>query len=558
MMRLSGSTRRLDPPGERVGRWGGGRGVAPAIGTAAQRRGAWGHRLWRTTMTTVLAASFSLPPVWAAGGGALTDKVPVSGAPAPSPAFSLEAAVLRASRTDPGFQAAQFGAAAGREFEVLGKAALRPAVQSGGNIGRNRQNREIAQPRGSVEDTRHYDSSNLNVRLTQPLLSFDNYGRYQDGLARADAAEQTFRDEVQMFIARVVERYAGVLSARRLADVLAAEGDDLKRQRDVAAARLDRGDGTRLELAEVETAVQRWRVEAIGARSALQRALRALEASVGPLSEQERLSIVDKDSAPRLFMGQPEQWIRVAQASSPAVALARSEVDIAKAAVTRARSSYFPRIDAFASHTLNDSDTVNTVDQQFETSSLGLQFSMPLYLGGAGSANLRQAKAQLGQAESRLEVAMADLTLNVQEAFDLAHLAREQLVALGRAEEAATEALNAAKVAYKAGAEGLSEVLKAQRELRAVRRELIEARYDAVGSFVSLNSVAGLLDEHVVDRLSELFMTDSPVLPPALPLGADAPNQGPGGAPEKRGLSLSWQMQMAGDAGPVATSIGAP
>ena len=61
---------------------------------------------------------------------------------------------------------------------------------------------------------------------------WDNYGRYQDGLARADAAEQTFRDEVQMFIARVVERYAGVLSARRLADVLAAEGDDLKRQRD--------------------------------------------------------------------------------------------------------------------------------------------------------------------------------------------------------------------------------------------------------------------------------------------------------------------------------------
>lgn len=485
--------------------------------------------------SALLVGAMVTGPSWAADDAVppfseMTRETPADGAPAE---FSLEEAVLRAARNDPGFQSAQFGAAAGREFEVLGKAALRPSVQSSGNIGRNRQDREINQPQGAIDDRRYYDSSNLNVRLTQPLFSYDNYGRYQDGLARADAAEQTFRDEVQVFIARVVERYVGVLSARRQADLLQSEGEDLKRQREVAAARFDRGDGTRLELAEVETAVQRWQVEAIGARSALQRAIRALEASVGPLSERERLMIVDNDSEPKLFMGQPDQWIRVAQATSPAVALARSEIDIAQAAVTRARSSHYPRIDAFANHALSDSDTVNTVDQQFETSSLGLQFSMPLYLGGAGSANLRQARAQFRQAESNLDVAVAELTLEVQEAFDLAQVSREQLVALGRAEAAAAEALNAAEVAYKAGAEGLSEVLMAQRELRAVGRELIEARYEAVAAFVSLNSVAGLLDEHVVSRLSELFKTDSPVLPPALPLGAER---------QTRRLSMAWQI----------------
>lgn len=490
---------------------------SPTVGRGCVGQGYLRQPLWLAAMTLFVGA-ITVQPSWAAD--AATFEAPADGAVVAD--FSLEHAVLRAAQNDPGFRSAQFAAAAGREFEVLGKAALRPTLQSTGNLGRNRQNREINQPQGSIDDRRYYDSANLNVRLLQPLFSFDNYGRYQDGRARAEVAEQTFRDDVQTFISRVVERYVMVLSARRQADLLEADGEDLTRQREVAAARFDRGDGTRLELAEVETAVQRWRVEAIGARSALQRAIRGLEASVGSLSAEEQLLIVDNDSEPRLFIGQPDQWIRVAQATSPALALAQGQVEIAEAAVTRARSSHFPRIDAFASHTLNDSDTVNTVDQQFETSTLGLQFSMPLYLGGAGSANLRQAKAQLGQAEADLQVAVADLTLAVQEAFDQAQVSREQLIALEAAEAAAADAVHAAEVAYRAGADGLSEVLMAQRELRAVRREHIDARYESVAAFVSLNSVAGLLDEHVVSRLSELFTTNSPVLPPALPLGADA------------------------------------
>ncbi len=439
--------------------------------------------------------------------------------------LTLEEVVQRAELADPGLQAAQYAAAAGEEFRHIGRGAMLPLVRATGNVGRNQQDRTVPTGLQRIEDTRYYDSTNVGIRLTQPLLSFDDLGSYRDGMARADAAAATFYDATQEFRARVIGRYIEVLAANRELALLEAEGADLERQKVVAAARFNSGEGTRLELAEVDTAFKRWRVDALAARSAVRRAVRALEASSGALAPGEQQQLVDRDAdESRIVVGTPEGWLGVAGGANPSVAQARADVDIQRAAVTRAKSYHYPRIDGFVSHTLNDSDTVNTVNQRFETSTVGVQVSLPLFSGGAGAAYRRQAEAQLKQAEWALDAAEAELALQVAEAYDEAQLAREQIVALEAAEAAALEALEAARTAYRAGAESVSEVLTAQRQYRVVQRDRVRARYLLISAFVDLHAVGGLLDPIAVGRLSALLAEGAAVAPPgsALPAANNA------------------------------------
>jgi outer membrane protein, protease secretion system len=444
---------------------------------------------------------------------------------APGGVLTLEEVVQRAERADPGLQAAQYAAAAGEEFRNIGRGAMLPLVRATGNVGRNQQDRKVPSGLQRIEDTRYYDSTNVGVRLTQPLLSFDDLGSYRDGMARADAAAATFFDATQVFRARVIGRYIDVLAANRELELLEAEGADLERQNEVAAARFERGDGTRLELAEVDTAFKRWRVDVLAARSAARRAVRALEASAGALAPGEPQQLVDRDAdESRIVVGTPEGWLRVAGGANPSLAQAQADVDIRRAAVTRAKSYHYPRVDGFISHTLNDSDTVNTVNQRFETSTVGVQVSLPLFSGGAGAAYRRQAEAQLKQAESALDATEAELALQVAEAYDDAQLAREQIVALEAAEAAALEALEAARMAYRAGAESVSEVLTAQRQYRVVQRDRVRARYLLISAFVDLHAVGGLLDPIAVGRLSALLAEGAAIAPPgsAMPAANNA------------------------------------
>jgi len=449
--------------------------------------------------------------------------------PADSSAIlNLAEVVRRAEQHDPGFLAAQFDEAAGREFETLGKAALRPVVQATANVGRNRQDRLIRVPgQPNVEDQRFYDSSNVNVRLIQPLVSMDNIGRYREGLARADAAETMFRDETQLFLERVIDRYLSVLAARRVLSLLERDGAELLKQQRVAVGRLEAGDSTRLEVAGVDTAVNRWKVDMIDAQGALNRALNALEVSVGELSDEERDAIFDRNEDLPRVVGAIDEWQRVAHVNSTQIAFAVTEVQLAEAGKTRAKSARVPRLDAFVSYTRNDSDTVNTVNQQFDTSSIGLQVSMPLYVGGGGSAGLRQATAEVSAAKARVGETMSALNLDVRTAFDTLHVGLQRVKALMTAEASAQVAVDAGNKAYRAGAEGLSEVLAAQRERLAVQSELTSARYEVVRAFVMLNRVAGLLDQAVVDQLSALFVRPGGSAPKAVPVAAPELAAGP-------------------------------
>lgn len=464
-----------------------------------------------------------------------------TGAPqAPLPALTLSRTVELAERNDPRFRAALKALEAGQEFETIGRAALLPTVQSGGNLGKNEQDRVIQDGNRRTEETRRFDSANLNLRVTQPLFSMDNWGRYRDGQARAAIAEAGFDDARQNFLIRVVGLYVNAVSALTSAELVERQVEDLEAQRRAVERRLERGDATPLDLMEVETAIQRAVAEQLRARAALRQANRQLENVTGLSSFRLAQGWSDRGHLER----RPLEFLTLERSrlveARPSVLAARSAVDLARAAVTRARGVMTPRVDAFAQYAYNDSDVVNAVGQRFSTGTVGLQFNMPLYLGGAAAANLRQAKAQLAEAEALLEAELADTRALIDAAVDEVDATRQAVEALREARNRALSVLEANQQGFERGVFGISDVLQARQQAYVVGRELARAREDHVLALLRAFAVAGRLDEAAIVQLEPLlhevneaeWRTRLLSVPASRPVGSAAPR-----------FSLSWGLE---------------
>jgi outer membrane protein, protease secretion system len=460
--------------------------------------------------------------------------------------LTLNDAMAQALQHDPEYRAAVYGQQAGAEFAALGRAALLPSVQLGGNIARNRQDRKVDQGQlGRIDDTRFFESNNLNVRLTQPLYSVDNLGRYQDGMARAELSAQTFATEVQELKARVVERYTNVLFATERVRILDAEGEALMHQTRVAQRRFDRGEATRLEVSQVRTAMERWRADILGARGALAQARQALAASIGPSAVGSRTVVFDaRDAALPFGAADFDTWMTNALAVSPAVKAAEGAIGVAQAEVTRARGQRLPRLDAYASYSSSDSDTAVTVGQSYDTSSVGLQVSMPLFLGGAAQANLRQAQARLFGARAERDAEVGRITLELRQLFDQVRALGQQHRALLVAAEAAADNVRAAELGVAGGTDSLGDVLTVMRTEREVQIELLDARYSWVNAYARLHALSGLLDDHAIAHMSTALQGKAAAAPPpVVPLSEPAAAPATSTVPR---LKLSPQLKMGG------------
>ncbi|MGX8249430.1 TolC family protein, partial [Escherichia coli] len=71
---------------------------------------------------------------------------------------------------------------------------------------------------------------------------------------------------------------------------------------------------------------------------------------------------------------------------------------LAEEEVKRASSAHWPTLDLVLGYTDSESDSLSTINQTNRYSSIGLEFTLPLYAGGGVSARVRQATASREQA----------------------------------------------------------------------------------------------------------------------------------------------------------------
>ena len=420
----------------------------------------------------------------------------------PAQALGLLEAYDLAIRNDPTFQAAIEERAAGEENRALGRSALLPTLSWNYNNSRNES--EVTQ--ASTRTDRDYRSYAATLTLQQPLLDYEAYARFRQGAAQALFSDERFRSKSQYLAVRLLSAYSQALLAQERIELSRAQKRAFAERLQLNQRLLKGGEGTRTDVLETQARLSMAVAEEIEAQDNQDAALRELEAMLG-----EPLQIEQLDPLSPRFVILPlepqrfESWRELALANNPELASQHHALTSAEYEVERKRAGHLPKLSLYASSRQTSSDSESTYNQKYDTNSVGIQLTVPLFAGGSVSASTRQAARQLSQAQFELDAQTATTLVDLRKQYNLNRSAAAKVRAYEMAVESASALVQATQKSVSAGERVNLDVLDAEQQLFSAQRDLAEARYAYLLARVQLKYYAGLLSEGDLRQVAGYF-----------------------------------------------------
>jgi outer membrane protein, heavy metal efflux system len=277
--------------------------------------------------------------------------------------------------------------------------------------------------------------------------------------------------------------YQGLLHQAK-ATAAAEDVQLLEQVRERVRLRVESGEAARYEIIKADA-------EIITARERLQTARLMVEQSkiqlsqmaAGQLPGQWKLLGDLRDVQELLDLNQLHQLVTQ---HNPELSLLQAEVNKARALLRGAESSRWPGLELRYSQ---------SQDPELRQGQWGVGVQIPLL--DTRSGPIAQASAELERAQIRLEGRQAELKQEILLTWKSLEMARLRIEALSQGSVREAEAaLRVAQAAYRFGERGILDVLDAQRVLRSVRADLIDARYQLQEARVLLDRLTGQHIEH--------------------------------------------------------------
>jgi outer membrane protein len=396
---------------------------------------------------------------------------------------------------------AQYGAArqalqAGLERVPQGRALLLPSLNLTANATRSHtesdSKNELLQP----SFKRDIDSYGYALTFTQPLYRRQNWLQADQGELQAKQAEFQFGQAGQDLILRAAQAYFDVLAAQDTLELVRAQKVAIAEQLAQAKRNFEVGTATITDTHEAQARYDLAVAQEISAQNDVEVRRRALQQLTG--KEYGDLKALRPDV--KLSPPEPnnmQSWVDLAEKQSYSVLVQDAVTEIAGLEAKRTSAGDQPTLDLVASHnyTSQTASQLSAAGSDVTTSSVGLQFAIPLYQGGAISSREREAAYNLERARQDLENARRTSALAARQAYLLVINGIAQISALEQALVSSQSALQSNRLGYEVGVRINIDVLNAQQQVFSTRRDLAVARYNTITNFLKLKAAAGALRE---------------------------------------------------------------
>ena len=183
-------------------------------------------------------------------------------------------------------------------------------------------------------------------------------------------------------------------------------------------------------------------------------------------------------------------------AQNPLVAIAQHNVDVAIHQVKVAEGALYPTVSLQGS--VQKSYELSLTQLQSFSASGSVQYSAPLYQGGAEYAAVRQAKETQGQKQLDLSVARDQARATVAQAWALLEAAKSSIESTKSQVKAAEAALNGVREEARLGQRTTLDTLNAQQELVNARIAMVVAQRDRLVNSYALLAAVGRLAPQVL------------------------------------------------------------
>jgi len=234
-------------------------------------------------------------------------------------------------------------------------------------------------------------------------------------------------------------------------------------------------------------------------RESLRKLLGHVPAELAELTPQPTLPTVRPETA--------DEWVAIAEKHNPQLASVRFAAEEAEQELQRARGSHHPTVDFVAGYSMTRTTGSVYTDSasRAELYSYGVQVEVPLYKGGALNSQVREAASLRDKAKEDLEEVRRTVALETRQAFlEVTHSLAE-MKAMEQALRSAELQLSSTKSGLNAGVRTTTDLLQAEQQVFAAKRDLARARYAYCTKIVQLHAAAGTADEEILAVINALL-----------------------------------------------------
>jgi len=367
---------------------------------------------------------------------------------------------------------------------------------------------------------RNTDTDGYVVSLSQSLFDLSAWFSFQSGKEVTKEAEATFAANQQNLIVRVVEAYLLVLRAQDNLAASQAQERAFERQLEQTQQRFEVGLIAITDVYEAQAARDLSQVNRIVDENNVSVALERLSVLTG--QPHSNLNVLIEDF--KILPPEPIDrgaWVDFSLANNFELQAARYRQEAARQNAKSLRMEHAPKVTG--GYEYSDYDVSGSVDSEplssfitdpdssAEQNLWRVQLSVPLYSGGAVSANRRKSAQEYNASREELinltrNTVTSARSLHMTVLSDVSRIAaRKQSIISSRS------SLDATQAGYEVGTRNVVDVLNAQNILFQAERDYANTRYDYVLNLMRLKERAGLLSPGDVLRL------DSFLVPPTAP-----------------------------------------
>jgi len=414
-----------------------------------------------------------------------------------------------AQRYDAVYAAARQTLAAGRERLPQGRALLLPNLNLSANAQVGRIDSESRNTALTPSFTRDPRTLGYTLTLAQPIYRPQNYLQYRQSELQVAQAEATFAQAGQDLIVRTAQAYFDVLAAFDTLEVVRAQKTATGEQLAAAKRNFEVGTATITDTHEAQSRFDLISAQEIAALNDLQTKYQALQLITGKAYNER------KALRPEVKLAPPnpenmESWVEIAEKQGYPVQVADAAAEIAALEARRQRAGHLPTLDAVATYGQTGSSASSTsatspAGADVTTSTIGLQFALPLYQGGGIDSREREAAALSLKSKDDLENARRTAAVSTRQNYLLVINGISAIAALEQAMISSQSSLDSNKLGYEVGVRINIDVLNAQQQLYSTRRDLAVARYNTIVNQLKLKSLAASLREEDLEEVNRVL-----------------------------------------------------
>lgn len=405
--------------------------------------------------------------------------------------IGLMEAYQAALKNDPNHKAAKAEFIAGKEFEAIGRSSLLPSLQYSYSTSKNKG--ESIGPGGLLGQMtlshQDYTSKNKGVTLRQTLFNLDAYARFKQGVAQMKLSDAQFDMRNADLFVRLLGAYSDAKFAEDQVNLYTSQRNTLAEQRRMNDRLFAKGEGTKTDMLETQARLDIAEAMLLEAQDALQNARSNLSSMTG-------MEIIQLDGFSDAFNAIPvagdfQEWKMAAEKNNPELSAARYSLEIAEKEIEKSRAGHAPRLDFNASYNHGLSETFATRNQDLNMRTAGVQLVIPIYSGGYVNATTKQAVARRERARAELDATVNKVMIELRKQYNAVNSGVLKIQGIQRAVTSASLLVEATAQSVKGGIRINADLLNAQQQLMTSKRDLAQARYSYLLSFLKLRVAAG-------------------------------------------------------------------